>query len=279
MSTSLTATADVALVQASRDSIFLAGAGTPWGSLIVTGAIGGVLSGLFAIGGAIVMVPLLVGGSAWITSSCGHLAGSDHSHRSQLRDLLDACRRRHHRGWTDLDRCHRRGDHRQPLVAKAAVEVVALAVHCVDRPHRCPPIDRRPWTCWDTDSFATDRRRLRRARCPHRCDVRPLRNRWRDHHRPGLGVGVRPERRDCQGHRVAGQHPDEPRWNHDQSPRQWVRRCPSRTDPGRDGGRDVGACGDWQSLFLPLSAITFAALLIAIAIQLAVKAAHAHHTD
>lgn len=60
MSTSLTATADVALGQASRDSDLLAGAGTPWGSLIVTGAIGGVLSGLFAIGGAIVMVPLLV---------------------------------------------------------------------------------------------------------------------------------------------------------------------------------------------------------------------------
>ncbi len=33
---------------------------TPWAALILTGAIGGVLSGLFAIGGAIVMVPLLV---------------------------------------------------------------------------------------------------------------------------------------------------------------------------------------------------------------------------
>jgi uncharacterized membrane protein YfcA len=36
------------------------GVRTPWAALIVTGAIGGVLSGLFAIGGAIVMVPLLV---------------------------------------------------------------------------------------------------------------------------------------------------------------------------------------------------------------------------
>ncbi|MBJ7340526.1 sulfite exporter TauE/SafE family protein [Mycolicibacterium sp.] len=33
---------------------------TPWAALIFTGAIGGILSGLFAIGGAIVMVPLLV---------------------------------------------------------------------------------------------------------------------------------------------------------------------------------------------------------------------------
>ena len=33
---------------------------TPWAALILTGAIGGVLSGLFAIGGAILMVPLLV---------------------------------------------------------------------------------------------------------------------------------------------------------------------------------------------------------------------------
>jgi uncharacterized protein len=33
---------------------------TPWVALILTGAIGGVLSGLFAIGGAILMVPLLV---------------------------------------------------------------------------------------------------------------------------------------------------------------------------------------------------------------------------
>jgi uncharacterized membrane protein YfcA len=33
---------------------------TPWAVLILTGAIGGVLSGLFAIGGAILMVPLLV---------------------------------------------------------------------------------------------------------------------------------------------------------------------------------------------------------------------------
>ena len=36
------------------------GVRTPWAALILTGAIGGVLSGLFAIGGAIVMVPLLV---------------------------------------------------------------------------------------------------------------------------------------------------------------------------------------------------------------------------
>ena len=36
------------------------GVRTPWATLILTGAIGGVLSGLFAIGGAIVMVPLLV---------------------------------------------------------------------------------------------------------------------------------------------------------------------------------------------------------------------------
>ena len=33
---------------------------TPWAALILIGAIGGVLSGLFAIGGAILMVPLLV---------------------------------------------------------------------------------------------------------------------------------------------------------------------------------------------------------------------------
>ena len=33
---------------------------TPWAAFIVIGAIGGVLSGLFAIGGAILMVPLLV---------------------------------------------------------------------------------------------------------------------------------------------------------------------------------------------------------------------------
>ncbi len=33
---------------------------TQWSALIFTGAIGGILSGLFAIGGAIVMVPLLV---------------------------------------------------------------------------------------------------------------------------------------------------------------------------------------------------------------------------
>ena len=33
---------------------------TPWAALILTGALGGILSGLFAIGGAIVMVPLLV---------------------------------------------------------------------------------------------------------------------------------------------------------------------------------------------------------------------------
>jgi len=33
---------------------------TPWASFIVIGAVGGVLSGLFAIGGAILMVPLLV---------------------------------------------------------------------------------------------------------------------------------------------------------------------------------------------------------------------------
>ena len=32
----------------------------PWSTLILTGVIAGVLSGLFAIGGAIVMVPLLV---------------------------------------------------------------------------------------------------------------------------------------------------------------------------------------------------------------------------
>ncbi|MEU0495333.1 sulfite exporter TauE/SafE family protein [Mycobacterium sp. NPDC006124] len=32
---------------------------TPWAALVVIGAIGGVLSGLFAIGGAVVMVPLL----------------------------------------------------------------------------------------------------------------------------------------------------------------------------------------------------------------------------
>ena len=32
----------------------------PWIALMITGAIGGILSGLFAIGGAIVMVPLLV---------------------------------------------------------------------------------------------------------------------------------------------------------------------------------------------------------------------------
>lgn len=35
------------------------GAHRPWAALIVTGAVGGILSGLFAIGGAIVMVPLL----------------------------------------------------------------------------------------------------------------------------------------------------------------------------------------------------------------------------
>ena len=33
---------------------------TPWTALLLTGAIGGILSGLFAIGGAILMVPLLV---------------------------------------------------------------------------------------------------------------------------------------------------------------------------------------------------------------------------
>lgn len=33
---------------------------TPWPALVLTGAIGGILSGLFAIGGAVVMVPLLV---------------------------------------------------------------------------------------------------------------------------------------------------------------------------------------------------------------------------
>ncbi|MEV3901109.1 sulfite exporter TauE/SafE family protein [Mycobacterium sp. NPDC050551] len=33
---------------------------TAWAALILTGAVGGVLSGLFAVGGAIVMVPLLV---------------------------------------------------------------------------------------------------------------------------------------------------------------------------------------------------------------------------
>ncbi len=33
---------------------------TPWAALILIGAIGGMLSGLFAIGGAIVMVPLLI---------------------------------------------------------------------------------------------------------------------------------------------------------------------------------------------------------------------------
>ena len=32
----------------------------PWPALVLTGAIGGILSGLFAIGGAIVIVPLLV---------------------------------------------------------------------------------------------------------------------------------------------------------------------------------------------------------------------------
>ncbi|BBY50481.1 UPF0721 transmembrane protein [Mycolicibacterium arabiense] len=36
------------------------GSGSPWRVLVVVGAIGGVLSGLFAIGGAILMVPLLV---------------------------------------------------------------------------------------------------------------------------------------------------------------------------------------------------------------------------
>ena len=34
-------------------------AGTPWAALILTGAVGGILSGLFAIGGAIISVPLL----------------------------------------------------------------------------------------------------------------------------------------------------------------------------------------------------------------------------
>lgn len=38
----------------------LSGVRTPWAALILIGAIGGVLSGLFAIGGAILMVPLLV---------------------------------------------------------------------------------------------------------------------------------------------------------------------------------------------------------------------------
>lgn len=33
---------------------------TPWPTLVLTGVIGGILSGLFAIGGAILMVPLLV---------------------------------------------------------------------------------------------------------------------------------------------------------------------------------------------------------------------------
>lgn len=33
---------------------------TPWAAFVLTGAIGGVLSGLFAIGGAVVMVPLLM---------------------------------------------------------------------------------------------------------------------------------------------------------------------------------------------------------------------------
>ena len=37
-----------------------ASAHTPWVALILIGAIGGILSGLFAIGGAIVMMPLLV---------------------------------------------------------------------------------------------------------------------------------------------------------------------------------------------------------------------------
>lgn len=32
----------------------------PWSALLLTGAVGGILSGMFAIGGAIVMVPLLV---------------------------------------------------------------------------------------------------------------------------------------------------------------------------------------------------------------------------
>ncbi len=41
-------------------SVLPAGTGTPWAALLLTGAIGGVLSGLFAIGGAVVMVPLLV---------------------------------------------------------------------------------------------------------------------------------------------------------------------------------------------------------------------------
>lgn len=50
-----TGPADAALVGPSRSVDR-----TPWAALILTGAIGGILSGLFAIGGAIVMVPLLV---------------------------------------------------------------------------------------------------------------------------------------------------------------------------------------------------------------------------
>ncbi len=55
-----TASPTTVIAAASSESAPTLPAATPWAALILIGAVGGILSGLFAIGGAIVMVPLLV---------------------------------------------------------------------------------------------------------------------------------------------------------------------------------------------------------------------------
>ena len=56
MTTAVTTTTTTHATAASAEQLR---AHRPWAALILTGAVGGILSGLFAIGGAIVMVPLL----------------------------------------------------------------------------------------------------------------------------------------------------------------------------------------------------------------------------
>lgn len=56
----ITASPTTVLTAASPEPPRTSSARTPFAALILIGAVGGILSGLFAIGGAIVMVPLLV---------------------------------------------------------------------------------------------------------------------------------------------------------------------------------------------------------------------------
>ena len=87
---------------------------TPWAALILTGAIGGILSGLFAIGGAIVMVPLLVwrAGMDQRRAAATSLVAIIPTAVVEFGDLPGPRRRRHRRRSVDLGRRDRRRDHR-----------------------------------------------------------------------------------------------------------------------------------------------------------------------